>query len=242
MTRSSEMVERLRRLGQESESSITLGLALILGSYCSNRTSTGANRPIHARNDPGHHYLDLPIRFASLEDHDDAIARSLEAEAAAEDEKHGPYDLGLPDEDDLVDTPKRSPVTYVQPQPTLELPPNYHFRTTELGYPIFRHMILGYSEYRRASMTTSTGFLDPRITAFVDLYTYGYSALQLWELRVHCGKRGLPTYGKKEKLVERLVEQALRDASRGWSEMFDTVRGVRRSEPPPLPDMIRYLD
>ncbi|KAJ4301113.1 hypothetical protein N0V90_003203 [Kalmusia sp. IMI 367209] len=212
MTRSSEMIERLRRLMQGS-----------------------ANRPNLVQENSGYQGPSLPICSTSLDDTDDATARSLEAEANAEDEKHGPYDHEPANGNDFIDSPMRSPVTCIQPQPTLELPPKYHFRTTELGYPIFRHTI--YPEFRRATMTTSTGFIDPRVTAFKDYYTSRYNTLEHWELRVLCEKRGLVTYGTKEKLVERLLERALRDAARGWSEVFDTLRRVTRCDAPPLPDM-----
>ena len=57
----------------------------------------------------------------------------------------------------------------------------------------------------------------------------------MFRLRLACDVRKLVTYGSREVLVLRLVERALRDAGRGWSEIWDEVGRVKVEAPPEGP-------
>ncbi|KAL1595951.1 hypothetical protein SLS60_009641 [Paraconiothyrium brasiliense] len=124
------------------------------------------------------------------------------------------------------------------PEPKIVLPPNYPFRTTEKGYTIYRPRP---QKPRRASMTTAQGFEDPRVTAFISHWTEHYEAIGnhsfsraegFFQLQLACQVRGLVSYGRMDQLVVRLVDRALRDAARGWSEISDKVGRVKVEEPP----------
>lgn len=130
--------------------------------------------------------------------------------------------------------------TISAPSPTLTLPPTYPFRTTPLGYPYFPPR----PHPPRFTMTSQTGYPDPRITYFLEHWTATYEAMGdpdegpeegMFRLRLACHERGLVTYGGMEMLVIRLVERALRDAGRGWTEVRDGVGRVRVGEAPTWP-------
>lgn len=128
------------------------------------------------------------------------------------------------------------------PNPTLTLPRNHPFRTTPTGYPIFR------PRTGRASLASAPGFTDPRITAFVAHHTALYTQIGadpadraggMFTLRLACQVRGLVTYGTMDQVVARLVERAVRDAARGWSEISDGVGRVSVTEPPEAPVVVK---
>ncbi|KAJ4344862.1 uncharacterized protein N0V89_012606 [Didymosphaeria variabile] len=144
----------------------------------------------------------------------------------------------------VFDNTKFYDYEFHDPQPTIVLPPNYPFRTTATGYPIFRRRT---QMPRRASMTTAQGFEDPRITAFIDHWTKIYEGIGhdpfsraegYFQLQLACEVRGLVTYGTMDKLVVRLVDRALRDAARGWMEITDKVGRVRMLEAPAAPAVV----
>ncbi|KAF1971383.1 hypothetical protein BU23DRAFT_600255 [Bimuria novae-zelandiae CBS 107.79] len=155
--------------------------------------------------------------------------------------------------DEAIPEPMSIPkITQPQPQPTLTLPVKYPFLTTENGYPVFRKPLSKhYNQMHRASMTNERGFMDPRITAFVDYWTKFYieigndplgPAEGAFQLRLACKVRGLVTYGTMDRLVTRLVERALRDAARGWSEIADTVGRTKYQDAPGLPEAVGAFD
>lgn len=126
-----------------------------------------------------------------------------------------------------------------RPNPTITLPHDYHFRTTETGYPIFPRS--SSDSMDRTNMTDEQKKMEQCINSFIDRWIKDYSSMcdnadsridGMFQLRLECTVRGLVTYGSKEALVTRLVDRALRDAARGWSEVEDAVGRIKYNEAP----------
>ncbi|KAL5408348.1 hypothetical protein PMIN04_011462 [Paraphaeosphaeria minitans] len=106
------------------------------------------------------------------------------------------------------------------PKPTLTVPPDHPFRTTPDGYPT----VSPSPAAQRATLSAPPGFADPRVTAFVAHWARIYTTIGGTEdgqmqLRQLCGMHGLAMYGSTGRLVDRLVDRAVRDAARGWCEI-----------------------
>lgn len=131
-----------------------------------------------------------------------------------------------------------------EPQRRLSLPLDYKFRTTPTGYPIFRDLT---REAPRTPMAFAQSFEDPRIQDFIHHWTNIYTRVGnhplgrsdgFFQLQLACEVRGLVTYGTRASLVVRLVDRALRDAARGWSEIRDTVGVIKLDAPPAMPEAV----
>lgn len=184
---------------------------------------------------------------AAVRQHDNNCASNIKKEDILDEDEEAAMDCDVDEDNDCYDTTRPSTMSpNFSPRPTLTLPPNYSFRTTEAGYPNFRAPKIKFeNQPRRASMTTAQGFMDPRISSFIDCWTRTYTetgndpegrAEGMFQLRLACKERRLVTYGPMELLVARLVDRALRDAVRGWSETLDSVGRIKYEEAPGLPN------